>query len=217
MTSDVDSPVSIAPIIKKKRRKPRYRKRTNYYRELYAMLTKSKYKVHIQQLADGQVFVYNSDFLMASFSYFGGNYIRELKLNTRTYLDKEIGSPLLLDDSYLDGGNKLKLLLDIILPDAGLCVGWFQFAKELAFVESILMDSDTVIEIENKTKRSFDVVLINDAKYASCSFHYVPTSYTISDVFIRYSRRHKDIRMDISIKIPEFKRELIHGVIMDKY
>ena len=214
MTDDTTQPI----VTKKKRRKPRYRKRTNYYRELYGMLTKSKYNVHVQQLADGQVYLYNKNFLMATFGYFGGNYIRDLRINSRTYLDREIGSPLILSDSYLDGGDKLKLLLDVILPNANLCSGGFKFAKELAFIESILLDVDTVIEIENKRRLSCDVIMVNNEKYVSCSFHYIFGSHVIESVFIRYSRRHKDIRLDdILIRIPVFKRELIRSAIMDKY
>jgi hypothetical protein len=192
--------------------------RASYYKQIIKLLTPSRKKIYYTQLMDGRIFIYDRNYLLASFGYVGGRYISNLKLNTKKYIDTVIGDSLQLEDSYMERGTELKQLLDKLFPLAIHCHPNVKHAYEFSIIEACLLDPSTIVELSRKTQFGCDVALTNVEGYVSSSFRYFYT-HRLKYIFVRYHSRKPDVRLK-EIIIPSIRREkfieaLDRGVWMD--
>jgi hypothetical protein len=148
----------------------------------------------LYQLNDGRVYVYNRGLFLGMFRYYGGKSLWNIYLNTKNYIDRdEVYETHMI---HFKVGEKLNNLLQFLLPNAGECSNAIKNAMELALIESSILDANTEYEITNINSKSFCVSMVNRVDYFSCSFKYLRRSGKLKKVFIRWSRTHKDIRLE---------------------
>lgn len=160
----------------------------------------SKKHIFIRQLHDGTVAVYDRFNLLSTFTYSGGKHIRNLVLNTKKYMGKSFGEIIRLDDYHATGGERLKVMLDELLPDAKDCNVYMKHALEFSIIEAALLDTDTRIELSDINRYGFSVAMVNIDGYTSSSFRFYHSG-RLERIFIRYSGKAPDIRLD-KILIP---------------
>lgn len=187
----------------------------NPFKDLYNLLTEYKKPLHIKQLMDGRAYVYSKDYLLASFRYYGGINITDLKLNTKNFIGKEIYRSLHMADYLMAGGDKLNLLLKSLLPDAKLCIPTMKHAYEFSIIEAALLDTNTRIELSNIKPTMYDVALVNYSSYVSCSFRYYKKGKMIKHIFLRYHSRVPDVKLE-KIMIPSCKVHIFDDLLNRK-
>lgn len=117
-----------------------------------------------------------------------------------------------MGDYLMAGGDKLKALLKHLFPDAHLCRPNMKHAYEYSIIESTLLDTTTRIEVTGETAYKFDVAMVNIEGYVSCSFRYLKRRGSITQIYIRYSSRHKAIRLD-EISVPPYQKHLFMDLL----
>lgn len=170
------------------------KERTNPLKDLLKLLNNKRKKLHIKQLLDGTVYVYDNEFMLASFKYFGGTYVTGLRLNTKKYIGRSIYNQLRLYRKDVAQSTELGEKLKELLPFASQCVPKLKHALELSIIESAICDTDSEIEVYTTNKFGFGVEIINNDRYVSIGFKYL-YSGKLKNVFLRYSPRQKDIRI----------------------
>lgn len=188
-------------------------KKTNIFKDLYRLLTNTKKTIYTKQLHDGSVYVYDNKFMLASFRYYGGTSIINLKLNTKKYLGKKIYPKLHMADYLMEGGDALNALLKQLFPDANKCNWSMKHAYEFSIIEAALLDLTTQIEVTDIRPYMFNVAMVNVEGYVSCSFRYLPKTGVMKNIFLRYSSRVADVRLD-KIIVPVYRRHLFDELLV---
>lgn len=168
----------------------------NTYTQLIEILTSKRKPLRFRQLDDGTIYIYDSEFLLASFRYYGSRRIYDLKLNTRESIDKNFFPSMKLIDSFMTRGEELYQVLLAKFPDANKCSSDYKHAYELSIIEWLIHNEETQMEITHKTTKWFDVAIVHPSAYTSCSFRYVIASNRLRNLFLRYNTRQKDIKVD---------------------
>lgn len=156
--------------------------------------------------------MYSDEYLMASFRYYGGINIRDLKLNTKNFIGKKIYNSLHMADYLMAGGDKLNALLKELLPEANLCIPTMKHAYEFSIIEAGLLDTRTRIELSNIKETMYDVAFVNNESYVSCSFRYYKKGGMLKHIFLRYHSRVCDVRLD-KIMIPKCKMYIFEDLL----
>lgn len=184
-------------------------KTVNPYKELINLLNKP----HIQtkQLLDGHIFLYNQDYLMASFYYYGGTTIFGLVLNTKNYIGHSFYHSMKLYDEYLSSGTALGVLLKERFPMAKECNDKMQYAYEYSIVEWLLNSPTSMIEV-SPTQFGYAVAIVNNEAFTSCSFRYATKGKEIKKLWLRYSSRVKTVQLD-RIIVPRCRWEFMDQLI----
>lgn len=180
-------------------------------KDLIRLLTDTKRNVYCRQLHDGKCYVYTNDGLMASFRWYGGFRLYDLRLNTKRYIDKPLYNIMRLDDRVYRGCSILLPLLHTHFPYAKTCNNDYKHGLEWSIIEAALLDSTTCIEIE-QVRYGLTVAMVNMNHYISCSFKYLPANGRLVRVFIRFNGKEKDIRV-IDMRVPPYGIELIEGLM----
>lgn len=188
------------------------KKSCNPFLSLYNLLTNTKRALYTKQLHDGTVYVYDKNFLLASFRYYGGTSISNLRLNTKEYLGKKIYHKLHLADYQAKGGDKLNALLKSLFPDARLCNPLMRNAYEYSIIEAALLDSSTKIEVTNIEDGRFDVAMVNVDGYVSCSFRYSRIRCMMKNIFLRYHSKKHDVRL-AHLHVPKYRTHLLEELL----
>lgn len=126
----------------------------------------------IHQLRNGQVFVYDALDVIASFTYYGGFRLYELKLWTERHIDRERYKMLFLTEEFMNGGSKVKERLDQLLPRAKETSWRFPCAWEFFLLESSIFSKGTEVSVYNKKQASMTVSVVNEDNGLYTSFKY---------------------------------------------
>lgn len=182
------------------------------YKQIITILCPKQGKVTCKQLLDGSVYVYDTKKLIASFKWYGGNRLYNVRLNTRHYIDKDISKVVYkLNDDSMPYGPELAAVLKERLPMAPECHPLFKNAYEFSILESCIRDTTTQFEISRVTKFGFDVAMVNVEGYVSSSFRFL-NSGKLKHIFIRYNSRQKDIKLPL-IYIPPTRMHLFTDLL----
>lgn len=204
-------------------------KRTTVFKELLYMLDptyprplpksgKKKAGRHrqlsVRQLRDGSIYIYSNDELLASFAYGGGTDIRRVKINTKSYINRDVSkSSFYMHDRTGEGGSRLKEVLDELFPDTiKECLPSMRYAYEFSIIESALRDPTTQIEVSNIHETWFDVALVNVEGFVSCSFRFRSREVALENVYLKYSPKKKIFRAG-SMRFPEDCLDLFWGLL----
>lgn len=188
------------------------KKRTNIFEDLYNLLTSHTKPLYIKRLFDGSVYVYSKDHLLASFRYYGGTSIVDLRLNTKSHIGKVFKARYYMGDYIMPGGDRLRSYLKELLPEAVYCYPTMRNAYEYSILESALLDLSTCIEVSNIKKHSYDVALVNNESYVSSSFRYYPNKGLVTNLFLRYHSRVPDVK-GMRIKVPFIRRHVFSDLL----
>lgn len=185
---------------------------TNPLKDLLKLLNNKTKKIYVKQLLDGTVYVYDNEFMMARFKYFGGTYITGLHLNTKKYIGRSIYNQLRLYRKDVAQSTELGDKLKELLPNANKCIPKLKHALELSIIEAAICDQESTIEIYNTNKYGFGVEIVHNERYVSIGFKYL-YSGKLKNVFLRYSPRQKDIRIHL-ITLPVYCKPFFIDLMM---
>ncbi len=185
------------------------KKSTTPFKDIITLL--NNHKTRTKQLLDGHVFIYNREFLMASFYYYGGSTISRLVLNTKKYIGHSFYSSLNLIEEYLSGGDALCLLLKEKFPKASECNEKMAYAYEFSIVEWLLNDPASMVEFI-PSRFGYDFSIVNIPANTSCSFRYVVKGKEIKKLWLRYHSRVKTVKVE-RIIIPRCRWDFMDQLI----
>lgn len=182
-------------------------------KDLIKVLTSNGYKLQTTVLRDGTYYVYNTQKMLRSFRYYGGYRLYDLKLNTKNYIDKEIHDCLVLYDRVSRESSKLKGILDSMYPNARENSYRMKHAFEWSFIENGLRDTSVGFEVKWGNEWRLDVMMVHIEHYFSCSFSYYPQRGSVENVFLRYRKKQKDVRVK-RILVPDACKFLFDDLIV---
>lgn len=180
------------------------------FKDLLNILKTTKKNIFTKILHDGSVYIYDSKNLLASFKYYGGTNIIDLKINSKRYIGKTFYRKLKLSDVCMTGGTELCSLLRTIFPDANKCNPYMNHAYEFSILEAALLDPDTRIELSRHCDKGFDVALMNYENNITSSFRYYNRGM-IRYVYLRYNLK-VGVKIN-TIHIPKYRIHLFTDLL----
>ena len=181
-------------------------------KDLISVFNNKRYDIRTTYLHDGRFYLYTQRNMIRSFRYYGGYRLYDLKLNTKNYIDKDIHDCLVLYDQVSMYSGELKRILDERYPFAKGLNNEMKNAFEFSLIENGLRDTGTGIEVKYPNEWRIDVVMVNVEQFLSCSFSYYFSRGTMENIFIRWRKKQKDIRVK-KIKVPKSCIFLIEDLI----
>lgn len=191
-------------------------RRIGLFEDLYILLTDPSKDIYARQFWDGTVYIYDKKFILSSFRYYGGISIHDVRLHTPAHLGKTFCPTLHLGDYIMSYGDKLKIVLKEMFPDARKCHQQMRYAYEFSIIEAALLDTNTQIEVTNIKEKQFDVALLSVEQYISSSFVYCNhTKKHLRDVYVKYHSMIRADRVDKLI-IPPYTTYLFDDLLTRK-
>lgn len=194
-----------------------------YILHLLKKLNYKYYPTKRKQYPDGTIVIYNDVRVKATFRYFGGKRIYNVRINSKQFSDRPEYKEIVLHHKVYAKSDLLYAKLNEIFPDSKECNHWMKNSDRIVYdmLDTYLRNNDNVIEVDRKgesesgRKAYCDIYIINDDAYISVSFRYFTYTGVIRNVFIKTSSRKRPLRVKKLDKVPDGLKREIHRVIQE--
>lgn len=172
-----------------------------------------KTNIYASQLYDGTVRIFNKDFLIMSFRYYGGKRIYDLKMNTPNLIGKSKYKEIVLDDRVYRSSSKVKEILDSLFPNAKRCNNKMKHGLEYSIIESAILDENSEINVSKINENLTNVSINNENEKLTCSFKLSLDKMRLNDVFVKFYKKGGIDGKYKEIRIPKGKETIFIKLI----